>query len=161
MPEADNMIVCFRHDNIMSRIISTILLLSIMLSLCLSLASPVLAQGGDYNLYGLDEAADQTVLNRGEDSTSASNSIALGAGKILGAFLAFLGVIFLILMIYGGITWMTAGGNEDNVATAKKLLGAGVIGLLIVLAAWALAMYIISRFLLSTGATFDSNIYTN
>ncbi|MFH1412600.1 MAG: hypothetical protein ABIG10_01035 [bacterium] len=146
MPEADNMIVCFRHDNIMSRIISTILLLLIMLSLCLVLAGPVFAQGGDYNLYGLNEAADTAnlngeVLNKGEGN-SASESIALGTGKILGAGLAFLGVIFLILMIYGGITWMTAGGNDEKVAKARKLLVAAVIGLIIVLSAYAITSYL-------------------
>jgi hypothetical protein len=39
---------------------------------------------------------------------------------------------------------MTAGGNEDKVSEAQKLLGAGVIGLAIVLAAWAVSTFVIN-----------------
>ena len=59
-------------------------------------------------------------------------------GKIVGAGLAFIGVLFLILMIYGGFTWMLALGNEQEVTRAKDLIYSAVIGLVIVLAAYAI-----------------------
>jgi hypothetical protein len=46
-----------------------------------------------------------------------------------------LGVIAVILVLWGGFKWMTAAGNEDGITEAKKLMGAGVIGLVIILAA--------------------------
>lgn len=82
------------------------------------------------------------------------------ARNIIQILLGLLGIIAVVIILVGGFKWMTASGNEDKVTEAKKLLGAGIIGLLIVLAAWALAMFIISRFLLSTGAEFDRGIYT-
>lgn len=109
----------------------------------IGLARTVTAAASD-DLYGLDTARDQTgsLMSKGEDTSSAANSIALGTGKILGAFLAFLGVIFLILMIYAGVMWMTAAGNEQQVAKARNLIIAAVIGLIIVLAAYALTSYL-------------------
>lgn len=64
-------------------------------------------------------------------------------GQIIKAALSFVGVIFLLLMIYGGYLWMTARGNEEEVTKAKNLIKAAVVGLIIVLAAYAISIYII------------------
>lgn len=61
-------------------------------------------------------------------------------GRIIQAFLSFLGVIFLILMIYGGYLWMMARGNEQEVEKAKNLIRSAIIGLVIVLAAYAITL---------------------
>jgi len=63
-------------------------------------------------------------------------------GKIVGAGLAFIGVLFLILMIYGGFTWMLARGNEQEITKAEDLIYSAVIGLVIVLAAYAITAYV-------------------
>ncbi len=63
-------------------------------------------------------------------------------GKIVGAALAFIGILFFILMIYGGFLWMTARGNEQQVEKAKELIIAATIGLIIILAAYAITVYI-------------------
>ena len=91
--------------------------------------------------YGLNKAADQAGLPEGQGST-ASQSLALEAGRITGVILSFLGVIFFILMIAGGIMWMTAGGADAKVATARKLITTAIIGLVIVLSAYAIATFV-------------------
>jgi len=45
------------------------------------------------------------------------------------------GGLALVVMIIGGITYMTAGGNEDNTNKAKKIITNGLIGAAIVLCA--------------------------
>ena len=40
---------------------------------------------------------------------------------------------------------MTAGGNEDKVAEARKTIFAGIIGLAIILSAWAIARFVITQ----------------
>ena len=55
---------------------------------------------------------------------------------ILNTVLGFLGFIAVIVILIGGFMWMTAGGDEDKVGKAKKTLGAGIIGLAIILLAW-------------------------
>jgi hypothetical protein len=54
-----------------------------------------------------------------------------GIGSIVNAFLGLLGVIFIILMIYGGFLWMTAGGEEDRINKATKTIHRAVLGLII------------------------------
>jgi cbb3-type cytochrome oxidase subunit 3 len=63
-------------------------------------------------------------------------------GLIIKIFLSFLGVIFLVLIIYGGYIWMLARGNEQQVAQAKNIIEQAIIGLIIVLAAYAITALI-------------------
>jgi hypothetical protein len=70
------------------------------------------------------------------------------AGGIIKIFLSLLGVIFVVLMIYGGYLWMTARGNQEQVTKAKELIINAVIGLAIVVAAYAItyfALYMLAR----------------
>lgn len=62
-----------------------------------------------------------------------------GFVEIIGIYfqgiLGFLGLIFLILIIWDGIKWMTAGGNEDQITKAKTGIKNRAIGLTIILLA--------------------------
>ena len=68
-------------------------------------------------------------------------------GTIIQGVLQFLGVIFLGFVIYGGITWMTASGSEDKVKSAKKIITNSVIGLIIVVLAYAISAFIVQNVL--------------
>jgi hypothetical protein len=57
---------------------------------------------------------------------------------MVGFFLAFTGVAFMILIIVAGTIWMNAGGNEQAVTKAKDTIIAAIIGLVITLAAYAI-----------------------
>lgn len=83
----------------------------------------------------------------GGDSSSLTSTI----GELIGVLLAFLGVIFLILIIYAGLLWMTAAGNEDNVKKAKSILLNSVIGLVILLSAYAISSFVIDQLSTATG----------
>jgi len=64
-------------------------------------------------------------------------------GLIINAALSILGVIFLVLIVYGGYVWMTAGGDESKVEKAKSTFGRAIIGLLIVICAYAIADFVV------------------
>lgn len=64
------------------------------------------------------------------------------ASQIINAVLGFLGLIFLVLMIYAGFIWMNARGNEEDVTKAKKILTSAIIGLVIVLASFGIAQFV-------------------
>ena len=66
-------------------------------------------------------------------------------GRIINIALGILGIIAVGIILLGGFKWMTAGGNEDKASEARQLLGAGVIGLVIILSSWALATFIINQ----------------
>jgi uncharacterized BrkB/YihY/UPF0761 family membrane protein len=63
-------------------------------------------------------------------------------GKTVGTALSFIGIIFMLLMIYGGFTWMVARGNEQEVGKAKEIITGAVIGLAIVMLAYAITRFI-------------------
>ena len=58
--------------------------------------------------------------------------------------MGFLGIVAVIVILLGGFMWMTAGGNEEKVGKAKKLIISGIIGLVIVISAYAIAYFVIS-----------------
>ncbi len=70
--------------------------------------------------------------------------------QIINVVLTLLGIIAVGIVLLGGFKWMTAGGNEDKVGEAKKLLGAGVIGLVIILAAWGIARFALNELIKAT-----------
>jgi len=73
-------------------------------------------------------------------------------GAVINILLGFLGIIAVVLILLGGFKWMTAAGNEDKVAEAKKLMAAGVIGVVIILAAFALSQFVLRSLINATGA---------
>lgn len=68
--------------------------------------------------------------------------------------LGILALIAVIFILMGGFRWMTAGGNEESVETAKKILISAIIGLVIIMAAWGIALYAVTVLGNTTGASF-------
>src|SRR3989344_307274 len=74
----------------------------------------------------------------------SSQDIKTTIGNIIQIVLGFLGILTVLIILYGGFQWMTSGGNEDKISGAKKLISSGVIGLVIILAAYAIAGFIVN-----------------
>jgi len=92
---------------------------------------------------GLNVTANTiTAFKSQTGDTYGSDFLATKAGLIIGVILSFVGVLFLILMIYAGILWMTASGNEQQIAKAKSLLINAIIGIVIVFSAYALTTFL-------------------
>jgi len=96
------------------------------------------AQNDSNTLYGLN------AVNNGLNGSLTQSDPITVATKVINIALGFLGIIAVGIILIGGFKWMTAGGNEDKTSEAKKLLGAGIIGLVIILASWAIAFYVIN-----------------
>ena len=56
--------------------------------------------------------------------------------------LGFIAIIATLVIIWGGVQYLTAGGNEDTVANAKKTIAAGVIGMVIAGLAYAMVIVV-------------------
>ncbi|MCB9798954.1 hypothetical protein H6758_04485 [Candidatus Nomurabacteria bacterium] len=72
--------------------------------------------------------------------------------RIIRVFLGLLGIIAFVLVIYAGYEIMTAGGEEDKVNRGKQILKNAVIGLAIIMSAFAIVSFIISRLSEATGS---------
>ncbi len=102
-------------------------------------------------------AAQDNNLLWGNNSYQAVNQIGLGnkdpraiIASVIKIVLGFLGVLAVIYILLGGFKWMTAGGNEEKAGEARKILAQGVIGLVIILAAFAIATFVINSLLSAT-----------
>lgn len=117
------------------------ILASLLIIFSFSICQPLLAQpeegGSDERLWGgyATDIRDTTGLGNDDPRHIAAN--------IINIILGFLGIIALVLIIYAGFKWMTAAGNETQVGDAKKLLVAAVIGLIIILSAFALSSFVL------------------
>lgn len=70
--------------------------------------------------------------------------------RIINTIMLFLGIIAVVLILVAGFKWMTAAGNEDQVSSAKKLMGQAAIGLVIILASWGIAQFILDKLVAAT-----------
>lgn len=104
----------------------------------------VFAQSTDRTGIGQAFSNVKEVAKMGSYSDTISiNTI---AGDLIQLALSVLGVLFVIFMIYAGYLWLTAAGNEQRVERAKKILFESIIGLVIVVAAYAITYFIIYVF---------------
>jgi type IV secretory pathway VirB2 component (pilin) len=78
-------------------------------------------------------------------NTGGSGDIRQVIAQVIRVVLGFLGIIAVVIILFAGFKWMMAGGNEEKVGEAKKMLVAGLIGLVIILSAYALANFVISQ----------------
>lgn len=72
--------------------------------------------------------------------------------NVIKAFMGLLGIVAVIIILLGGFKWMTAGGNEEKVQEAKKLIISGIIGLVIIMSAYAIAQFVVSAIINGTSA---------
>ncbi len=105
--------------------------------------SPILVFSQDKDKYGLEDTAERTRLM---DIAVSKGTPELLIGNVIKIALGFVGTIFFLLMLYGGIMWMTAMGSNEKVDKAKQILEMAVVGLVIVVASYAISIFIFSRF---------------
>jgi len=94
---------------------------------------------------GLDYAADTGLSN--------TQDIRVTIAKIIRIVIGFLGIVAVGLIMYAGWVWMTSEGNEEKIEQAKKILKNAVIGLIIILSAFAIVSFIVNSL---TGAISGS-----
>ncbi|MEI7498468.1 MAG: hypothetical protein WCK11_04250 [Candidatus Falkowbacteria bacterium] len=81
------------------------------------------------------------------DTSSPENKFLNTIGLVVNVFLSLLGIIFIILIIYAGYNWMTAAGDKAKVDKGKTMIWESIIGLLIVLGAFAIWKFVLYNFI--------------
>ncbi len=108
------------------------LLLTIM---TLSLfALPAVVSAGD-DPFGIENAAFDGL-------NSDTRDVYVIIDNIIALIFGFLGILAVLIILWGGFTWMTSAGDETKVEKAKKMIIAGVVGLVIILLAWVIVRFV-------------------
>lgn len=98
-------------------------------------AAPVFA-----DQYGLDQAAGQAGL-KGK-GVAGGTSVESVVGNVVSIALSMIGIVFFLLILYAGFNWMIARGNAEAVDKSKAIIEGAVIGLIIVMAAYAITNFV-------------------
>lgn len=88
--------------------------------------------------YGLKDTAEKAQYGDTGDIYSM-------IGTVLKLGLSVVGIIFLGVMFYAGLRWMTARGNEEFATKAKGAMFNATMGLILVVAAYGLTVFIFSK----------------
>lgn len=123
-------------------------------AIALLIATPMLL-GSAFDASAQALTKDQLFGNQdatGGAADAFAGDVGLGSQDLVGSIqkvirvaLSFLGIIAVVIILLGGFKWMTSGGETTKVGEAKKLIFAGIIGLIIVLFAYAIASFVITK----------------
>lgn len=109
-----------------------------------------------FALFTLPMAVSAAGVNLGL-TPEVESSLGLGTqdvrvtiASIINVFMGLLGIIAVVIILYGGFIWMTAAGNEERVEKARQMIVSGVIGLAIILSAYAIARFVITSLVTAT-----------
>ena len=126
----------------------SLIFLLFVIFLNIAFITPVMIEAADKDAKSLfNSSLDETADGTGHLKTKMSNAGALGtASLVISVALSLIGIVFLILMIYGGFIWMNSRGNDQEIQKAITIIRNSIIGLLIVVAAYAITEFIGNNF---------------
>lgn len=101
------------------------------------------------------DSSDDLGLQYGKYSGLAQSNLQVTIMAIIRIAMGLLGIVAVCIVLMGGFKWMTAGGNDDQVGEAKKWIFSGIIGLALIISAYAIASFVIESLVT---VTKDSSI---
>lgn len=110
-------------------------------SLANTSAAPNLKDAFNSNLNSTAEKAAYKI------NTDDTDALADSINSMINIVLTLLGVIFIGLSVYGGFLYMTARGNEEQTKKGQSVIVQSLIGLIIVLSAYAISFFVFSFFI--------------
>ena len=113
-----------------------------------TMALPMLAMAQSGTVTANELLPTEIGTNIGTGTTDIRITIA----RIIRMAMSLLGIIAVLIILYGGFKWMTAAGSDEAVGDAKKIITAGIIGLVIILTAYAIASFVINSLVTATSA---------
>ncbi|HEU0051499.1 MAG TPA: pilin [Patescibacteria group bacterium] len=99
-----------------------------------------------FNAFAQTQAAQNIQAVAAQTGVSGAGDFYQLLGRIINIVLGFIGVILLAFLIYAGFLWMTANGDPKAVDKAKSVLKNAAIGLVILIASFAIANYVLGLF---------------
>lgn len=73
---------------------------------------------------------------------TAPGTLGQNITTLINYFLGFLGLIAVAFLIYAGVLMVTAGGDDDQVTKARKIITYAVVGIVIILLSWTIVTFV-------------------
>lgn len=93
--------------------------------------------------YGLKDMGTKLGYNTSQSANSGESTILVLVSSFIQVALGLLGTFVLIMIVYNGFLWMTAGGDSDKIKTVKDSLMNLFVGLVIVLLSYVISNFVI------------------
>jgi len=132
------------YKNYMRRITTY---LSVIIPMFFVSIFPALAQISSTVKGGLDATATASGYKSG---TSTPPGLEVIAGRIITVVIGLTGLIFIVITVYAGTLYLTAFGDETKIKKAKGMLIQGVIGIVIIIAAYAISSFVLTQLNVAT-----------
>lgn len=128
----------------------------ISLSVCLILVTLLFA---GFNAYAVDSTTTPSTTTPSTTTPSTSSGTTTSTatlnnplsvstpgaliGNIVKTLMGIVGVVAVLMIVWGGIMYMTSAGNDEKIGTAKKIITGAIIGLAISILAYTLVDFVI------------------
>ena len=89
-----------------------------------------------------NKGLEATGEGAGYETTGNSTDINQRVAQVIQILLSFVGVLLLVLLIYGGVKWLKSSGRDDEIQKSKKIIENAIIGIIVVVAAYAITAYV-------------------
>ncbi len=99
----------------------------------------------DANDFWGGQTAKQYVQENSGLPAEPNTDLRMVVVNIIKFVLGFLGILAVIIVLYAGFKWMLSGGSEEKIGDAKKMLIAGLIGLVIIIFAYIIVNFVITQ----------------
>ncbi len=123
--------------------LSFIILLFLFLAQFLLISNIGIVQADDNLLKMVGDGGLNKIGSDAYKQSGAPTDVRTIVVNVIKVFLTFIGIIFLVLILLAGYTWMTAQGSEDKISEAKARLKTGIIGLIIIIGAWSITYFVV------------------
>jgi hypothetical protein len=101
---------------------------------------------GAIALLNVIPVASAALITPGDVPTDVPHegSLRTLALKIVNYFLTFLGIVAVMMIIFGGVTYVTAAGKQESIDNAKKIILYALLGIIIILLSFAIVNTVLS-----------------
>jgi cytochrome bd-type quinol oxidase subunit 2 len=89
-------------------------------------------------------------IDCGEGTNLTDEDPRVLAARLINVILRLTGLVLVVFIVYAGYLWMTSVGDEEQITKAKNIISSCAIGLLIVLSAYSISYFVISKLVEST-----------
>ncbi len=98
---------------------------------------------------GANGATGSTAVNCASNGNANLSSV---AAKIINTFSVIIGIVAVIMIIFGGFRYITSGGSDNGVSSAKNTILYAIIGLIIVVLAQFIVRFVLNQAVTASGA---------